>query len=114
MGFWLLGFLPGFQPPIKSGANSGSGLKCATKYPEPGLEPEISFFFLDGLLATEFPTSFSASIKAAANLGWGLKFAKSTWGQACSPKFPFFWMGFWLLGSLPGFQHPINAGANLG
>ena len=41
MGFWLLGLLLVFQPPIKAGANSGWALKFAKKYPEPGLEAKM-------------------------------------------------------------------------
>jgi hypothetical protein len=45
IGFWLLGLLPVFQHPIKSGGNSGWALEFAKKYPETGLEPRMPTFF---------------------------------------------------------------------
>ena len=74
MGFWLLGLLPVFQPPIKAGANSGWALEFAVPGARPGGQNAHFFwigFWLLGLLPVFQPPAI-----AGTNSGWALEFAK--------------------------------------
>ena len=114
IGFWLLGLLPVFQHPIKSGGNSGWALEFAKKYPETGLEPRMPTFF--GLVSGYWVCYqfFSLPLllgQIRAGL-WNLP--KVPGARPGGQNAHFFWFGFWLLGLLPVFQPPIKAGANSG
>ena len=75
MGFWLLGFLLVFQPPIKAGANSGWGLKFAKV---PGARPggQNAHFFWIGFWLLGLLPVFQPPAIAGTNSGWALEFAK--------------------------------------
>jgi hypothetical protein len=64
MGFWLLGLLPVFQPPILRREQIRAGLwnlpRSIQSQAWQAWRPKCPFF-LDGLLATGFATSFSAA-----------------------------------------------------
>jgi len=97
MGFWLLGLLPVFQPPIKAGANSGWALEFAVPGARPGGQ-NAHFFWIGFWLLGLLPV-FQPPIKAEANSGWALKFAKSTRSHSWRPKCPFFFglvSGYWV------------------
>ena len=103
MGFWLLGLLPVFQPPIKAGANSGWALKFAKV---PGARP-------GGQNAPRTP--------GAPGAPWLPGAPRTPWSQDTNspqdtrspkkhpgPQYPR------LLVCLPGFQPPTKVGTNLG